>query len=774
MLKPKKRWQIQYADTEVVKSIAMTCGINEKVAQLLAIRGIDEKHAMQFLQPDLAGLYDPYLLDGMKKAVDRIHSAILKNEKILIYGDYDADGVTSTSLLYKTLKTLKANFAYYIPNRFTEGYGLNKEALSQAEKQGFAVVITVDTGISAIEEAAFAKEKGIALIITDHHEPPPVLPDAYAVINPKKPNDTYPFKYLSGVGVAFKLAHALLGRVPTELIDIAAIGTIADLVPLYDENRIIASLGLKQMRETMHIGLKAMLEETGLAGKEITAGHVGFVIAPRINASGRLDTAGHAVRLFISEKAEEATELAQLLNEINQERQGIVEQITEDAFQLIKQSQLDQYQVIVVANEGWNVGVIGIVASRILEKYYRPTIVLSIDPETKMAKGSARSIEGYNIYQALTTVKDILPHFGGHPAAAGLSIHEKDIAQLRTRLHQLANEWLTEEDFIPIEKVDVICKIEDIDLQLVQQLERLAPYGIGNPTPKIVIDQSEVTEITVVGKEKQHLKLKVKSDGKTIDALAFRMGDLKKEIAHFSKIQLLGELSINEWNQEQKPQIIVRDVNIPHLQVFDWRNSSSLSDRLLELSIDNNKIILLYDEDLGNDLISIKDMNKISYQNWDQVADSKTTALVLVHMPPSLSVMREILKKYAKIERIYCIYGHNDNKLFSKALDRNLFKQIFATLKQNELLKNRFKAEHYFNNLGISSEIFQFVLDVFSELGFIIVKGEQIHFNPNPERKELTQSDLYRSYLEFEEVKQLFLYSTSEQLGKWFVNLEDQ
>ncbi|WP_339063894.1 single-stranded-DNA-specific exonuclease RecJ [Tepidibacillus marianensis] len=773
MIQPKKRWFIQDIDRNIVDQLVQEYGLDPIVARLLAIRGIKERETIdRFLNQDISLLHDPFLFLAMKKAVDRVHTAIVKGEKILIYGDYDADGVTSTTIMYKTLKQLGANFDYYIPNRFTEGYGLNKDALEAAAQKGFQVVITVDTGISAVDEADLAKKLGLDLIITDHHEPQQTLPDAFAILNPKTPGETYPFKLLAGVGVAFKYSHALLGRVPTDYLDIAAIGTIGDLVPLLDENRIIASNGLNQLTQTKHIGLQAMIEESGLTGKKITAGHVGFVIAPRINASGRLETADHAVRLFIAEDHQVAKELAEVLGSINQERQGIVEQITKEAFDLIEQQGMQNDQVLVIAKENWNVGVIGIVASRIVEKYYRPTIILHIDPETKMAKGSARSIAGYDIFQALTEAKDLLPHYGGHPAAAGLSIKEEDIPLLRQKLNQLAVLWLREEDFIPVEKVDMVCSLEQITIPLIEQIERMEPFGMGNPTPKWMIEQIEVNKVATIGNEKQHLKLIVTNQSRMIEALAFKMGHLNKEIAASSEIQLLGELNINEWNGERKPQIMVRDLQIASVQIFDRQDYRDTESLLKEL--DHPQTVILFDQDIHSEnLATIQKARKISYQNWKEYDGQEIRQLILYHLPVSVRMMEKILGQLSTLENIYFLYGHTDDNSRNRLAtmpSRQLFKQVYTQLKKYPELKEKKKAEHYFKKIGISSETFQFILDVFLELGFIIVDGDLFTLHPNPIKKELTQSATYLGYVEMEKVREQFLNSNPKTVRDWFKN----
>lgn len=372
MLKSRTRWKVQDASEEKAKHLAQELDLPLLIANLLLVRGIDSvEDAELFLNIDKNDFHDPFLLDGMKQSVDRIHKAIDSNEKILIFGDYDADGVSSTTVMYYALKELGAQFDYYIPNRFTEGYGPNEPALRKAKEDGYSLVVTVDTGISAVHEANVAKEIGLDFIITDHHEAPPILPEAYSIINPKKPGCTYPFKGLAGVGVAFKVAHALHGKPLVHLLDYAAIGTIADLVPLVDENRLIAKLGIEALSKTDKIGLQELLKVAGLTDKDLSAEDVGFAVGPRVNAAGRLGSAMPVVELFTSTDREQSAMLAEEVDSVNKERQAIVNEITKEAIAMVEDSfPPEENEVLVLAKEGWNPGVIGIVASRLVEKFY--------------------------------------------------------------------------------------------------------------------------------------------------------------------------------------------------------------------------------------------------------------------------------------------------------------------------------------------------------------------------------------------------------------------
>ena len=423
MLQSKTRWLLKKADETIINTLMNELNQPRIVAALLVNRGIKTVDAARsFLYAEEQDFYDPFLLTGMEEAVKRIVKAVKNEEKITIYGDYDADGVSSTTVLKLALNQLGAEQVdWYIPNRFTEGYGPNKDAFRKIKEMGTSLLITVDCGISAIEEAQLAKELGMDYIITDHHEPGPILPEALAILHPKKPGETYPFSELAGAGVAMKLAHALLGELPDELIGIAAIGTIADLVPLHDENRLIALRGLRALKKTKRPGLLALYKKAGITMDSFNEDSIGFGIAPRINAVGRLEDADPAVELLLTNDREEAERIAEEIDFLNKERQSIVKEITNEAIAQVESCfPPEDFPVLVIAKEGWNPGVVGIVASKLVEKYYRPTIILSIDREKGMAKGSARSIPGFDLFQNLSLNRELLPHFGGHPMAAGM------------------------------------------------------------------------------------------------------------------------------------------------------------------------------------------------------------------------------------------------------------------------------------------------------------------------------------------------------------------
>jgi single-stranded-DNA-specific exonuclease len=572
MIHRKTRWELapwSEQDERQAGLIAEALRVPSLVARLLVQRGHNSPEAAtRFINGGEEHLHDPYLLLGMDKAVERIRAAGAAGDKIRIYGDYDADGVSSTSLLIYLFRHLGYHFDYYIPHRALEGYGMNRAAIALAAEEGVKLIVTVDTGISAYEEVEYAKELGIEVVVTDHHEAPERIPNAYAVVNPKQQGCGYPFKGLAGVGVAFKLATALLERPPLEWTDIVSLGTIADLMPLVDENRIFVKYGLERIRSDASVGFRALSEACGIELDVMTSTSVAFGIAPRINAAGRLDHAKRAVELLTTTDYDTAILAASGLDSLNKERQRIVESMVKDAelqwlakCATAEESGKPSPSVIVLAGEGWNVGVIGIVASKLLERNYKPVIILGIDEQTGMCKGSARSIEGYDLHAALTECEQWLDHYGGHQAAAGMSLHRDHLEAFEQKLCELAQAWLTEEDWIPKTAVDIVCKLDDASLETVTQLAQLEPFGMGNLSPRLLFQSVELAEKRTIGKESKHLKLLLGSGRKLLDAIGFSMGPISEGLDPGCSIDIIGELSINEWNGRRKPQLQLQDLH---------------------------------------------------------------------------------------------------------------------------------------------------------------------------------------------------------------------
>ena len=769
MLKAKTRWNITQSNKEQAKQFAEQLKVSPLVATLLIDRGISTVEAGErFLHKVEVDFYDPFLLDGMELAVERILTAIDKKEKILIFGDYDADGVSSTSVMVYAMLELGADFDYYIPNRFTEGYGPNEAAFRQAKADGYSVIITVDTGIAAVHEADVAKELGIDLIITDHHEIQPILPDAYVIINPKQIQCEYPFKELAGVGVAFKVAHALLGRVPEELLDLVAIGTIADLVPLVDENRLIAKRGIEVLQTTKKPGLIALKKICGMTNGPLNADHIGFAMGPRINAAGRLESALPAVQLLTTADEEKAKKLAVYIDELNKERQTLVNEITEQAMKQVEERfRLEDNQVLIIAQEGWNVGVIGIVASRLVERYYRPTIILNIDREKGEAKGSARSIAGFDMFAELSKNKEILPHFGGHPMAAGLTMKIEDVELLRKNLNEQAKLSLSEEDFIPMTTIDLVATLDEVSLEVIEQLHELAPFGVSNPTPKVMIDDVSLSQYRRIGSEENHLKITFEQAGSTLDGIGFQLGYLFEEITPIAKVSAIGTLSINEWNGYVKPQLIVDDLAVNKWQLFDWRGVRYIKDKLAQLP-EKERTFVCFQEgtsqirelaDLRAEIVQLEELT---------VTDMFGKYLVLLDLPQSQKQMERLFQLEALPERIYTVFYHEDSHFFSTMPTREHFKWYYAFLKQRGPFHIKEHATKLAKQKGWSENTINFMTRVFFELDFVKINDGFIHLNNQPSKKDLTESTTYIHRLEQTKIENQYLYSSYIELKELF------
>ena len=560
-----KRWTIKKHDFEAVKTLSEKLAVSPLVAALLISRGYETvEKAYKFLNPQYDDLHEPFLLKGMKEAVNRILKAIEDNEKILVWGDYDVDGTTGTVLLRKTLAILGAETGFHVPNRFTEGYGINIPALEQAKSNGFTLGISVDCGIRSFAPLEWARDNGFDFIVTDHHLTDEVRgnPPAVAIVNPNQTGCTYPDKNLAGVGVAFKLAHALLREKGREslikgFLKIAAIGTVADVMQLTGENRAIVSLGLKDLKNTKNFGLKALMEVSDCRS-DMTSYHIGFRIAPRINAAGRMDVARHVIELFETEDFNEARRLAAILDSRNRERQQVQQQITELA--LFETKDLGSQKFVVVAGENWHRGVIGLAASRIAEKLYRPTIVLSI--ENGLAYGSARSIANFHLLKALESCPDLFEQFGGHAAAAGMTLKTENIDLLRESLNRHAGQMLSEDELIPELKIDAVVTSKTLDLKLIGELKQFEPFGAGNPKPVFVTKGLLLKDEPFVMKEK-HLKMRlVDESGKQFEAVWWDGVEKSKgrTLKPETRIELAYTAEANEWQGNTRLQLVVEDL----------------------------------------------------------------------------------------------------------------------------------------------------------------------------------------------------------------------
>ncbi|HTM02572.1 MAG TPA: single-stranded-DNA-specific exonuclease RecJ [Vicinamibacterales bacterium] len=571
-MKAQRIWQPLPCDDGQVDVLGRELGVTATTARLLAIRGLaDLDVARRFLNPSLRDLHDPFGLTDMTVAVERILGAIARKERIAIHGDYDVDGVTSTVILRRALELLGADVTHFIPERLRDGYGLQPAALDRLQAEGVRLVISVDCGIRSVEAALRARALGLDLIITDHHEPDTELPDALAVINPKRHDCSYPDKNLAGVGVALKVVQALCARTEHSnwlpaFVKIAAIGTLADVVPLVGENRIIAKLGLGMLSRGPHkVGLRSLLDVCGLTGREIDSYHIGFVLAPRVNAAGRMSTPDIAARLLLAADeamAVEARELAEQLNTENLRRQQEEADIVTQARKIVETDlEIGSRTIMVVAGEGWHRGVIGIVASKLVDAFHRPAIVLSIDGD--VAHGSCRSIPSFNMLGALESCGDTMIKFGGHKQAAGLTIDTGRIRELRARVNDYADDRLEPDDLRPRLWLDGALTFRSINEQVASELLMLAPFGAGNPNPIFHASRVEVVDGPRRVKER-HLKMAFKQDGRVMRGIAWRASEREPFVTeHRSAIDLAFSLEQDTWNGERYLQLSVADFRAP-------------------------------------------------------------------------------------------------------------------------------------------------------------------------------------------------------------------
>lgn len=556
----KKQWVFK---DNTYSAISNNFGLSPLTFMALYNRDIvSENEIKAFLENDEKDLYDPFLLKDMDKAVKRIEKAIENSEKIVVYGDYDVDGITATTILSDYLKGRTPFVEYYIPNRQDEGYGINLQAIEAIAQSGAGLMISVDCGITAVLEVEKAKELGLDIIVTDHHSCKDTLPKAVAVIDPKRQDCNYPFVDLAGVGVAFKLICALHGSNEEPLkryADLVALGTIADIVSLKDENRVIAAKGLEKIRNNPNIGIGAILEVAGRKKETVDTKSVGYVIAPRINAAGRLLNAQLPIKLLMCKDSDEAVNIASSLEIMNRERQECEKAIYEEAISIIEQKNLHENKVIVLAKDGWHQGVIGIVASHIVSKYYRPAIIISLDGD--VGKGSARSIEGFNLFEAMGFCEKDLIGFGGHAMAAGINIENAKIEQFDKEMNAFIETIATEQMMVPKIYIDAKLKEEDLNIKTALDLEKLEPHGYGNPVPVFALMNTKILSIKQLSGGK-HLKMKLKSFSTMVDAIGFSMGDRFDEFKEGDKVDIAGFLKKNEYNNNLALQIEIKDIRI--------------------------------------------------------------------------------------------------------------------------------------------------------------------------------------------------------------------
>lgn len=767
MIESKKRWRLTTPDEQQVQDIQDELNLSSVLAKVLVTRGLNTAEAARsFMEMDASEFHDPYLMKDMDIAVSRIRLAIDNQEKIVVYGDYDADGVTSTTVMMTVLEDLGADVSFMIPNRFKHGYGPNTELFQQVYDNGTKLIVTVDNGISGIDQVEFANELGMDVIISDHHDIGDRLPNAFAVVHPRHPEGNYPFGELAGVGVAFKMAHALYEEIPDHLIELTAIGTVADLVPLHGENRLFVKEGLAALLDSPSPAITALCEVSGIKQQDITEETIGFMFGPRINAIGRLQDADPAVQLFLTDDPVEARSLASGLDVLNKERQAIVKQITEEAMQQVAaRYPTGVPRILLVAQEGWNPGVVGIVASKLTEKFYRPAIVLSLNSETGKAKGSARSIEGFHLYNELAKNRDILPHFGGHPMAAGMTLEASDLDVLRDRLILQAETSLTEEELLPVVDIDIPLQLSEIDITAIESMRLLAPFGMGFAKPKFYLEGVHVSSIRKIGAAQNHLKMELTQHAATLDAVGFGLGSVGDELTPDVKIDVIGDLQINEWNGRKKPQLMVEDVRTDQWQLFDIRGIRQVS-RWSKLIPTDNQVFLAFKEETPALFQSFLPKKICTF---DQLPNLTGTIhhLVLLDLPESEEQLADVLATL-RPKRVYAHFHAKDSQYFEQIPTREQFKWLFAFIKKRGSFDFTKQGDELAKHKGWTRESLFFMLQVFFELGFVTLNNGFTEIAQSPSKKDLSEAPIYKRREQQIALEQKLLYASFKDLKEWF------
>lgn len=769
LIRPKKKWTIHQPDNSIVHTFMQELSLPSLHAKILASRGFTNcEEVERFLHITAENLHDPYHLYDMDKAVQLIQNAIEEKKTIAVYGDYDADGITSVAVLTTALKRLHANVQVAIPNRFEHGYGPNKQLFQQLSDDGVELLITVDNGIAAIEEIAFAKQLGLTVIITDHHEIGEALPEADAIIHPRHPSGQYPFGELAGVGVAYKLSSALLNDQALDLLEFVAIGTVADLVPLKDENRFFVKEGIRRLRLSNRPAIRALASESSVEQREITEETIGFAFGPRLNAPGRLGDAEIAVSLLLSTDKADAQSLADQLNTMNKERQAIVKALTEEAFATIESTYGDDMpHVLVIEGEGWNPGVVGIVASRLVEAFYRPTIILSTNSETGIAKGSARSIEGYDLYKALASNEELLMQFGGHQMAAGLTVQMDAIQQLREQLNHQAEKLLTKEIMTPCYHIDVSLTIDEIDVEVLESLELLKPFGVSFEKPAFVIEGVTASSMRKIGALKNHLKLEVTKNDEVLDVIGFNNGSIADELAPTSTLSVAGDLQVNEWNGHKKPQLLLEDLSCDEWQLFDLRGSRDVVKWLPVIPQQKTAFIAFQPQTIAHFAPQLKG---IPIHLYDETELTNIEHAVLLDVPTNINQLTTFVKK-ASLHRIYVFFYVATSTYFEGMPDRQQFGWYYSFLKQREKFHIVEQADALAKHKGWKKETIYFMSKVFLELEFVKIENSLVSVVPQVVKRDLSESITYQQREQQMQLEELLLYSSYKELKQWFDEL---
>ena len=746
----KYNWIYPNYDENFLKELE-SYGISKNIAKILNARNItDMPSVKKYFSDEYEEGYDPFLMHDMQKAVDRINEAIENEEKILVYGDYDADGITSTVLLVETLISMGANVSSYIPNRFEEGYGPNKEAFTKIINSGITLIITVDNGIAGVEEVDLANELGCDVIVTDHHKIQDTIPNAYAIIHPEHPEGNYPFKKLAGVGVAFKLAHALLEIFPDFLLDLVAIGTIADMVSITDENRIFVKQGLELINEDPRIGLKMLLELSGIDTK-IDEQTVGFYIAPKLNSIGRMDSAKLGLTFLMAEEPVTARALAEQIEQYNIQRKQVTEEIVKDVISKIENSDKKQKNVIMVSGE-YHEGVLGIVASNIVEKYQRPVFIMN--EKDGILKGSARSIFDFNIYVAMNKISDLFVAFGGHTLAAGFSFEQDNFEKIEEFLDNEFEEFKQNNDLKANKNIDIVTSLEDISYQFLNSLDALKPYGMDFEKPTVLIENAMVLNKAYFGSDKQYLRLTIADEVGNLDCITFKDSVTFDKVEKNDIIDLVCNIDKNNFNGRTKLQAHIIDIHIKEFLFEDLRfinyDISNIDKNCLKLSKHRDD----------------KDNNFYQYKDLDSLIDEEFEYIYLLDIPTSKEYLYKIIT--LKPKKVFLICEEKQVLSDVYLIDKNrlikLFNLILST--NNKQINVAQQLDKLLAVLKTNVDSLKIMIQIFKELELINFVNNTIILNPDYKTVDLKKSSSFIRMENIFEVENLLLKESITNINK--------
>ena len=746
----KYNWIYPNYDENFIKELE-SYSISKNIAKILNARNItDMTSVKKYFSDEYEEGYDPFLMHDMQKAVDRINEAIENEERILVYGDYDADGITSTVLLVETLISMGANVSSYIPNRFEEGYGPNKEAFTKIIDSGITLIITVDNGIAGVEEVDLANELGCDVIVTDHHKIQDTIPNAYAIIHPEHPEGNYPFKKLAGVGVAFKLAHALLEIFPDFLLDLVAIGTIADMVSITDENRIFVKQGLELINEDPRIGLKMLLELSGIDTK-IDEQTVGFYIAPKLNSIGRMDSAKLGLTFLMAEEPVTARALAEQIEQYNIQRKQVTEDIVKDVISKIENSEKKQKNVIMVSGE-YHEGVLGIVASNIVEKYQKPVFIMN--EKEGVLKGSARSIFDFNIYVAMNKISDLFLAFGGHTLAAGFSFEKSNFEKIEEFLDNEFEEFKQNNDLKANKNIDIVTSLEDISYQFLNSLDALKPYGMDFEKPTVLIENAMVLNKAYFGSEKQYLRLTIADEVGNLDCITFKDSVTFDKVEKNDIIDLLCNIDKNNFNGRTKLQAHIIDI---HIKEFLFEDLRFINYDIANIDINCLKLSKHRDD---------KDNNFYQYKDLDSLIDEEFEYIYLLDIPTSKEYLYKIIN--LKPKKVFLICEEKQVLSDVYLIDKNrlikLFNLILST--NNKQINVAQQLDKLLAILKTNVDSLKIMIQIFKELELINFVNNTIILNPDYKTVDLKKSSSFIRMENIFEVENLLLKESITNINK--------